>query len=614
MGKSSRIKVERAGQRANALGNYKKKEGMPNWAVNLIAIVVTVAILLSGLLLVLSSNGTILRSRTAIRSEHFRVNGQMMTYYANVQYQNFLTNYSSILSSFSLDTEKPLKDQKFGDTEAKPNNYDALYLQTPEGFEGTWHDYFMLEAEEEVKNLLLYCEEAYKLGVTLGAGENQKIDEAIASIEAAATSYGYPLNSYISATFGDGVKEKDLRRAMELSELATLGMNALSDKLMGEVGADRINAAYNADPSKYNQIDYSFYSFRVDYADISTDMKAANANVTDAEILAQYKLKITEAKVKAEALLATADNTAFEKFIMTELATDEYDAQMEKKTLPDTAKPTDEQLALIKSGMIAQAVTEIMSGTTADKAVKQEGEKYVGYTVEMTKEYADLFNSVKIEIDDTLKANEDGYVKDKVDYVDSDAFSTWAFDAARAAGDTHKILTGDGSDETAEITREKGYFRVDVYRLRTPQYKNTELTRDLAYMVFSSKESAQAAIDALKAEAALDQATFERIAEEKKGTFDVLESYVEGDMGNESFDAWVFADGRAVGNFTETPLTLGESSFVVLYYTAEGDEAWYAAVHDALFDEDFKTYYDGVAQSIEIKVKAGTLKKVKIGA
>jgi len=617
MGKSNRIKVTKAGQRASALGNYKKKEGMPNWAVNLLAIVITVAILLSGLLLVLASNGTVMRMRTAAKSENFRVNGQMMTYYANVQYQNFLSNYSSLLSNFSLDTTKPLKDQKFGDTSVNANAYDSLYLATPEGFDGSWYDYFMLQAEDEVKTMLLYCEIAKELGVELGDAEQKKIDDSIASMAEAAAEYNYPLNAYIAATFGEGVKEKDLRRALELSELATLGMNALSDKLMDEIPADRINATYNENASLYNQIDYSFYSFRVDYADISTEMKTANPNATDAEILAEYQKQIGEAKEKAAALLATADDTAFEKYLLTHIATEDYETQLETASAgaSNEGKPDDTQLGTIKNALIEQAVKECMDGTAAESAFKQEGEKYVGYGLELTKEYADIFNKVKTEVSDTLSANRDGYIKDKANYVDSDEFSTWAFDAARQAGDTKEILSGDGSNNEAlaDIVRTNGYFRADVYRLRTPQYKNAEKTRNLGYMVFSTEEEAQAAIDALKAEATLDQATFERIATEKTATFDVLENYVKGDMGNDEFDEWVFAEGRAVGNYTDTPLALSESSYVVLYYVAEGDETWFANVKDELFNDDYEAKYAELETNTEIKVKANVLKKVKIG-
>lgn len=613
MGKSNRIKASKANKKAVSLGDYgKKKSSMPNWAVNLIAITLTLAILLGGAFLALGANGTIMRMRTAVRSENFRVDGKMMTYFINAKYQNFLSTYSAYLSNLSLDNTKPLQDQTFGDTSANASALDKALLGE---FEGTWFDYFASETEKEVKNMLIYCEEAYKLGLKLGDAEKKNIDDAIATIEETATSYGYPLNAYLAASYGEGVKEKDLRHAMELSELATLGMNAMSDKLNDAIGNDRVLSTYEADSAKYNLIDYTFYSFRVDYAEISEDMKKANANATDEEILAEYKKQIAEAKQKANLLLATGSIEEFEKAVLSEIAAENYDVELDGKSLPTENKPSEDDLTKIRNGMIAQIVKEIMDDAEAADAFQAEGDKYVGYEVETTKAFADIFNEIKGEVYDMVEISRPSYVKDKAAYVDSDSFSTWAFDAARKVDDTHRILNGDGADESAEITREDGYFRADVYRMRATQYKDTSKTKDLAYMAFSTESEAQAAIDALKAAGTLDQATFDRIAAEKaSSSHDVLENYVKGDMGSTTFDDWVFADGRTVGDYTDKPVKLGESSFVVLYYVAEGDEAWFATVKTALFNEDFEAYFENAQNTTPIEVKVNVIKKIKIGA
>ncbi len=612
MGKSNRIKANKATKSAMTLGNYKKKEGMPNWAINLIAIVITLAILLSGVALALSANGTIMRMRTAMRTENFRVDGQMMTYFVNAKYQNFLTTYSSYLSNLSLDTSKPLNEQTVGDT---TNNESVLDSAICGDFEGTWYDYFVSETEAELKDILLYCEEAHKLGIELDETNEKTIDEAIASLETTATSYGYPLNAYIAASFGEGVKEKDVRHAMELTELATKGMNALSDKLLSEVQDDRITAAYEENTSLYNLIDYTFYSIRVDYADISEEMKEANANVTDAEILAEYKKQIDEAKADAEALLATGSIEEFEQALLAHIADETYETELDDKTLPAEGKPDEAQLLMIKSGVIAQSVKEVMDGTEEADAIKLDGEKYVGYTVEMSKEWADIFNSIKSEVYSMVSSNRENYVKDKAAYQDSDSFSTWAFDAARKVDDTHKILNGDGSDEAAELTHDSGYFRVDVYRMRKTQYKDDTKTKNLAYMVFSTEDEAKAAIEALKAAGTVDQATFDRIASEKGASMnDLLENYMEGEMDDLNFDAWVYGEARTAGDYTDTPIALSESSYAVLYYVGEGAESWFVTVKNALFNDDFDAYLVNAQATTTIDIKANVLKKIKIGA
>lgn len=617
MGKSNRIKATRANTSAATLGSYSKKQGMPNWAVNLIAIVVAIAILLGGILLALSANGTIMRMRTAARSEHYRVNGKMMTYYANVQYQNFLSNYESILSYFTLDTAKPLQEQTFGDTSVKENAYDTMILDEDEKeFSGTWHDYFMLQAQKEVTTMLRYCEVAYDCNVKLEAEEEKKIDDAINTIRKTATGYGYPLDAYLAASFGEGIKEKDVRRAMELSELATKGMNALSDKLISEIGDDRVLARYNDSPSEHNSVDYSFYSFRVDYSDISTEMKESNANVTDEEILAEYRIRIALAKAQAEELLATDSTEAFEEYLLGEIATEDYEAQLDKQTLPTEGKPSAEQFEAIANGVIAQSLQEFLNDEENAAAFTKkdaDSDTYTGYGIEVSKEYAEIFNKVKVEVDDTLDVRYETYVLDKAEYdKNNEAFSTWAFANERSVGDTHKILNGDGAEAAGdEITRDSGYFRVDVYRLRTTQYQNKDLTRDVAYMVFSTEDEAKHAAEEL-ASMDVNEESFAQLAADHSASSDVLENYTAGEMGVDAFDAWVFDEKTVVGSYTASPIKVSDSSYALLYYVAEGEETWFANIKDALFDEDYKEEVAAM-ENIEITVKDNVLAKISIG-
>ena len=46
MGKSNRIRVNKAGTQIKNVGVRKEKKGMPTWAMNLIAIFITLAVLL----------------------------------------------------------------------------------------------------------------------------------------------------------------------------------------------------------------------------------------------------------------------------------------------------------------------------------------------------------------------------------------------------------------------------------------------------------------------------------------------------------------------------------------------------------------------------------------
>ena len=109
MGKSNRIKRNKENEKVMSLNDYSKvkgKKGMPNWAVNVIAIVVALAILTSVVFIALASTGIVMRIRTAMSSDNYRVSGNMMKYYFQTTYQNFATNYESYMTYLSLDTSK----------------------------------------------------------------------------------------------------------------------------------------------------------------------------------------------------------------------------------------------------------------------------------------------------------------------------------------------------------------------------------------------------------------------------------------------------------------------------------------------------------------------------
>jgi hypothetical protein len=110
MGKSNRIRNNRANEKlASSYGiKTKEKKGMPNWAMSLIAILITLAVILSVVFSLLSANGVFLRMQTAVSSENFKVNGNMMSYFFNLEYQNFQQEHANYLSNYSLDTSKPV--------------------------------------------------------------------------------------------------------------------------------------------------------------------------------------------------------------------------------------------------------------------------------------------------------------------------------------------------------------------------------------------------------------------------------------------------------------------------------------------------------------------------
>ena len=184
MGKSNRIRTQKANATLASVKPTKKSQGMPSWAINLITIAVTVVIFASVILSVLSSNGVFMRMQTAMKTENFKVNGNMMAYYFQTQYQNFVSENSSYLTYLGLNTGAPLKDQ--------------IYSTDTNGASITWFDSLMDQTEAQVKELLVFCEEAHKRGIELDETDMANIDAEIEMYKLYAEVYGYTTNSYIS--------------------------------------------------------------------------------------------------------------------------------------------------------------------------------------------------------------------------------------------------------------------------------------------------------------------------------------------------------------------------------------------------------------------------------
>ncbi len=607
MGKSNRIKQNKQNAKAMSLNDYSKtkKKDMPNWAVNLISIVVTVAIIMSVAVISLSSTGLVMRMRTAMSSENYRVNGNMMKYYFQTTYQNFTTNYESYMSYLSLDTSKSLKNQVIGDTSVNANAIDTAIVGSE--YEGkTWYDYFMDKTQSEVRNMLYYCEEADKRNITLGDEDKKVIDSSIDTIRATADAYGYTVNAYLTNAFGKGISENDVRKAMEISSLSSKVMTVVAEELDGKITSDRIEAKYNENKKIFDLVDYTYYTFRINYSDIESDVKKSNANATDDDILNAYKQAIADTKTMASELGSKTDSNEFEKYYLNYVANDEFDTELEEASKDVTeGKPEAADLDKIKEKMVAELVKEVMEDKekTATVGVKTDN-KYTVYEVSVSKAWADIFDTVKEAVFDTLVSGQSTYVKDGAAYVENDKFSIWAFDDSRNANETNTIYTGDGSEEGKEITASDKYFYASVYLLRKTQYIDSAKARNVSYMFFSSAEEARAAIDLLKAESSVTAEVFERIAAEAgSSSHGDYENYLKGDLGSNEFDKWLFDSATAFGAYTTSPIKVSDGTYGVFLNVSDGEEAWRVNVKTAILEADFAEFTANIETTYSSTIK-----------
>ena len=382
MGKSNRIRNDRASSVLASVKAPKKKKGMPSWALNLITILVTAAVLFSVVFMIMSANGVFGRISTAMKSENFRVTRNMMDYYFQTQYNSFVSENSSYLQYYGLDTGLSLKEQYVpGDTS--------------EGAEQTsWFDYLMDSTKTQVEEILIYCEEAEARNITLEPEDIEAIEAELATYETYAEMYGYDTNSYVAQIYGNGMKIKDIRAAMELSTLASKCSEAVGTELEQSITDANIEDKYNADPKSFNNVDYSYYTISVKYEDAIkaelgkdtyTDEEVTNAK--DA-ILDEYKAMIEKARNDAKVLSEITDASAFKDAVIEKLAQkawdDTYDSALKSEALAEENKITDEQTDIIEEKVVKKLSELIKSEAEfkADDVTDSEGKKIFGEDIE----------------------------------------------------------------------------------------------------------------------------------------------------------------------------------------------------------------------------------------
>ena len=600
MGKSNRIKSTRAVKVSSAPA-AKQKKGVPSWLYTVIALVIAIAVLSTVVVGILSANGVFLRMTTTMKTENHKVSGNMMTYYLNTNIQNFQSNYSTYINAgyFSADFSKSLKDQTFGQSATGATVYDTMLLGS---FSGTWYDYFLEQTKTQVREMLVYAEEATARNITLDENDLATIDGELAALEVYAETYGYPFNTYIGMNFGEGVREGDVRDALELSALATKCVNIINDEFDAALSFDSqdIKDKYEANKKDYNVVDYSYYTWSVDYDEAVEEVLGADA--TDDEIAsnkdaiaAKYKELVAEKKAKADALKLLNTQADFEKYIINEYVTTSYDDVLKAEKVSAENKPSAEDEEAIKQAIMTEIIDAVAKGEKLPDLpeLPEDAETVELYGKTVKKAYAKNMYAVRSDLyEDTDKMTDSRFVE-SAKYSSTD-FSKWAFETEENSGTRAQFdVMEDASDykETDEV-KEESEYSISIYMLTKTQAPDTEKAKDLTFATFSTEDAAKAFIEALKAQGETSNAeAFNKLAGEKHAVVnDVLENYIKGSMSSAAFDNWVFSD-ISVGDYSSTPIKVEDGMYVVLLYTADGEENWKVNVKQTLLSEKLESNY-----------------------
>ena len=276
----------------------------------------------------LGNNGYFLRHTVAVKSENYEVNNAQMSYFFTTNLSSELSKNSTVYQYYGLDTSKSLKTQNY-----------------PSG--GTWYDYFMQSVTiPSVKQMLTLCEQAKSVGFELSDDDRASIDESIQTIKDTASQKGYSVSQYVMNYYGYGVNLKDVRSAMEMSQLAYSYYNSVMDSY--EHSDSDLAGYFSEHENDFLKIDYLSYTFKVSdvksadtstdtdtSADTDTSTDTAASTDTSAESKeededAEYKAQI---KASADSLAAITDVEQFKAYVENYLKTVVYASETDTDKL-----------------------------------------------------------------------------------------------------------------------------------------------------------------------------------------------------------------------------------------------------------------------------------------
>ncbi len=542
-------------------------------AIAVVALIIVACIVTS----LVVSTGFMTRSKVAAKSDNYKVTGTMLSYYFFYQYNSFMYTYGSYASYLGLNTGSSLKSQKYSDTQ-------------------TWYQYFMDSVKSELKQYLALCEAAKAAGVTLDDSDKEDIDEAMNSLAENAANYGYSANSYASLMYGSGVTANDVRKALELSTLATKYYPTVKSGIEDAITADDVEKEVAGDKASYYTADTLQYSFKA-------TLSAAGAEATDEE-KATFEAAKVSAKLKADNLLAAATSAdAFKKALATQLLS-EFDSKFDSvyatyaSSLADASKPTDAQLAEAKT-----KIRDYVSKALSDEKATAPDFGDAAYASAMSSTASDLYKYFYTDNYSTITV-------ENVAWADPDSSDTadlekWLFADGRKADDA--TLISSETDSSATYT---------VAVVTAAAEKNSAATKNVAHILISSATAGYDADDTKKSNAAssLAKAKAEEVLAQYKAGEQTLDAFkalakentedgsveyknvYEGQMVT-AFNDWVFDSSRKAG---DVDIVETEYGYHIIYFEGDGYEKWEADARDNITSDRFAEWVDETATKYNV--------------
>lgn len=433
MGKSAKVREERRLQKEAEREKLQKKAArQAKWrkvrpfVIAAVALVAVVGIALGAFFGIIVKQPWYLRKTVVMETENFKVTGQMMAYYIYSTYETYASQYGEELG---VTADTSFKKQMFRE-------------------DASWFEYFRLEVQTNMRQVLLFAEKAKEQGVTLTDEETAEFNEYLATLD---------ISTYFAAF---GMTLEDFKQAMEITNLASK-MYQQTVEEMNVTDAD-IETYYKENEKYFKTIDYTLLS--MPYGDSgwyeNAEGAKAAANIlqqaTSVEMFDSYVTQLlttigatedeaeTELKNGKKAGMYYTDGSDFLDWAYdsTRKVGDIYveDTGSTYDVYQLTALPTlsETEMRNIRHILLSEESCE------TDEKAKQKAEELLNQW-KAGEATVDTFAALANEYSEDDGSNTVGGLYENVTEGEMiDEFNDWMFDDARKVGDTEIVKTDYG--------------------------------------------------------------------------------------------------------------------------------------------------------------------------
>ena len=246
----------------------KARKSKLRWTLGTIGILVLICAIL------FFNSGLFYRTVPAAGVDGKNYSAATMNYYYGTDYMNLLNQYGYMASYMGLDPS---------------TGYAGLAsTECPMTEEGTWRDYFLDAAGQDLIQVNALGDYAAANGISLDDEDQADIDAVMDEMAQTAKEYEYPsLNRYLTAIYGRGVNSSVVRQAMTERQLAGKAYQSVSDAQT--YSAEELEAEYQSYAGSRDLFTYASYYVATDVAEDADEAARAQA--------------LTEARATAEAIL-----------------------------------------------------------------------------------------------------------------------------------------------------------------------------------------------------------------------------------------------------------------------------------------------------------------------